>query len=1432
MALLTILRHQANYFFYLSLAEESGFNAAAYYGVVPLDSVWHDQLQKALDATSDTLQIIESIAATQQNANHSQLWEQSGRLLYSLLPGTCQQAIRHLPPHIPLVLATNDPELPWELLHDGTAHLALQRPLGRQLLTAQLPTASSIVPSHRHTFLFISNPTGDLPEADNEALALMDAFDSLADIFEAKFLGRSQATRLNVREALASGRYDLIHYSGHARPGALLLADGELAAAEIQHTLRGKPFIFLNACRSARNKDSASPLPYSNQATQDMATAFILGGASGFIGTLWPVFDDRSRTFAEKFYNHARQGLSVGQALQQTRLHTNPDPLWAAFVLVGDPNLTLIRTTGHEKRTMTALVVTLAGLPALYEKVGLETAVHIENQLKDHLSQIIYRYGGTIMDSPIHHVAAYFGLQTSHEDDTEHAARAAIDIQTSLHSFLEQHLPAYASQLTLQAGLCTGRVMSSHLYTSSGRKLQVAGPIADRANVLAANASPGNILLDEASYRQLHHLFDLVAITPKQDSQPLYRLLGARAEAGGQAMLVGRQAELAQLRGWWQEALAGQARVVSIMGAAGLGKTYLVQAWAEELTEQSHRWLIATCHVYDQDVSYALLAQIIRQLARITADDSVNAIRHKLDKLVAAALSHSTSAQTERQQEGVALLGQVLGLPVTVKSIETLEANLRQRLVATICQAILAQQAQQIPLVLLLDDVHWADEASLAILGEMLETLGWERLLVLVLHRSAWAFPWPGWSHYRHLPLAELTEADQNALFVHLLEAQEIPAATRSAILTGTGGNPFFMAEVVHAFRENPSTYLVAEDAALSVPDKVESVIQARLDRLTTSAQIVLRVAAVLGQTFDHRLLELVVDQATRHTHLEEGLRELLRQQVLLRTGWPETTYQFRHSLIHQVAYEHLLSRFRRTQHRLAAQSLRRLYGDQAADHLEQIAHHYSHSDDRVNSIYYGLQAGQRAAQRWANRTALTWYERVLVYLESFVETPVTESEREQGVTAVQLQQWRVAALTGQGEVLVMVGEYEMAVTSYQQALALVTDNPVFSIQQQADLLHSLAVAYHDYGAFVEAQEWLAEGLRLLSKEKGGEIGRLYVWQGILHYRLGCLHEGLEACEQGISILKETANQHDLAQAYNLQGILYRTLGDPQLALAAHEQSVALYEENQYLPGLERAYTNLGVVCEDLGRWDETLLYFFKSRELSERIGDERRRLASHINLAEIYYLKGSLDESVETVHKVLPLSERLHLPEYQMLALMILGKVALKRDDLGRATGFLEASYTLCQQLRSKIYLPEIARHLAKLYLKQDDLKRALETAEAGLSLVQATGSRELGQCQRTVGEIYLVWERWQESLQQLQQSLALLQEQGNLHEVGLTWRVLAEYHQAQLAQGGSATEHRSEGLAACERAVTIFRQLGAVLDLAEAEALCHALRTRTVTE
>ena len=1425
MALLTILRHQTNYFFYLSLAKESGSDTAAYYGVVPLDPVWHDQLQKALDATSDTLQIIESVAATQQNPNQSQLWEQSGRLLYSLLPGTCQQAIRHLPPHIPLVLATNDPELPWELLHDGTAHLALQRPLGRQLLTAQLPTASSIVPSHRHTFLFISNPTGDLPEADNEALALMDAFDSLADIFEAKFLGRSQATRLNVREALASGRYDLIHYSGHARPGALLLADGELTAAEIQHTLRGQPFIFLNACRSARNKDSASPLPYSNQATQDMATAFILGGASGFIGTLWPVFDDRSRAFAEKFYNHARQGLSVGQALQQTRLHTNPDPLWAAFVLVGDPNLTLIRTTGHEKRTMTALVVTLAGLPALYEKVGLETAVHIENQLKDHLSQIIYRYGGMSMDSPTHRVAAYFGLQTSHEDNAEHAARAAMDIQASLHSFLEEHLPGYASQLTLQAGLCTGRVMSSHLYTSSGRKLQVAGPIADRANVLAANASPGNILLDEASYRQLHHLFDLVAITPKQDSQPLYRLLGARAEAGGQAMLVGRQAELALLRGWWQEALAGQARVVSIMGAAGLGKTYLVQAWAEELTEQSHRWLIATCHVYDQDVSYALLAQIIRQLARITADDSVNAIRHKLDKLVAAALSHSTSAQTERQQEGVALLGQVLGLPVTVKSIETLEANLRQRLVATICQAILAQQAQQIPLVLLLDDVHWADEASLAILGEMLETLGWERLLVLVLHRPAWAFPWPGWSHYRHLPLAELTEADQNALLVHLLEAQEIPAATRSAILTGTGGNPFFMAEVVHAFRENPSTYLVAEDAVISVPDKVESVIQARLDRLTTSAQIVLRVAAVLGQTFDHRLLELVVDQATRHTHLEEGLRELLRQQVLLRTGWPETTYQFRHSLIHQVAYEHLLSRFRRTQHRLAAQSLRRLYGDQAADHLEQIAHHYSHSDDRVNSIYYGLQAGQRAAQRWANRTALTWYERVLVYLESFVETPVTESEREQGATAVQLQQWRVAALTGQGDLLVTMGAYETAVACYQQALTLVTNNPVFSIQQQADLLHSLAVAYHDYGAFAEAQERLAEGLWLLQGQGGGEIGRLYIRQGILHYRAGHLHEGLAACEQGIASLEQTNNQRDLAQAYNLQGILYRALGDPQLALAAHEQSVALYEENQYLPGLERAYTNLGVVYQDLGQWDETAHYFLLSQELSERTGEERRRVAVYVNLAEIYYLRGELEEAIQTGKQGLQLSQTFGFQEYQELALINIGKAYLKRDDLSQASDYLEESFVICEQLQSDVHRPEILRLLAELYTRTQNPHKALPLAQEALQLTLQTKHREIGQAQRTLALVYRELGQLINAQDHLEKSLVIFERQYNPYEKGLSLVEMALLYQAQVEAGHPLEEISSPRQTYCKQAIQLFRRLGATWDLQRAHEIYQKL-------
>lgn len=276
-----------------------------------------------------------------------------GRLMYGLfLPRSIQDFLHAW--EGPLTISTNDPAIPWELLHDGRAFLGIEHAVGRRLISARTPPARAGGRRERPTFLFVADPRGDLSGAAEEARQLVATLSRRG--FPCDLLLAERASYLSVQEALGTGRYDVIHYAGHARFGeddgeesALELAQGRvLPASQIERVLRGTPLVFLDACSSAqadRQDTAQQPLTYLGAAAESLASAFIFGGAQGFIGALWPVLDAGSRRFAAFFYDRVLAGDPVGEALRATRHRLQQerptDLTWASFVLYGDPTYRL-----------------------------------------------------------------------------------------------------------------------------------------------------------------------------------------------------------------------------------------------------------------------------------------------------------------------------------------------------------------------------------------------------------------------------------------------------------------------------------------------------------------------------------------------------------------------------------------------------------------------------------------------------------------------------------------------------------------------------------------------------------------------------------------------------------------------------------------------------------------------------------------------------------------------------------------------------------------------------------------------------------------------------------------------------------------------------------------------------------------------------------
>ena len=274
-----------------------------------------------------------------------------GKLLFTMfLPVQIQKHLEKI--NDPLILQTNDNEVPWELLHDENDFLSLKVPIGRKLRIREAPRVNQVAKHGKIRFLFIANPTGDLGSAEEEVEFIRS---NLNPEIEVDILKGDEATNASILSAFRSGNYDVIHYAGHAEfnlkspdESALIGANNSrIFAQEIKRILGGKPFVFLNACGSGKEKICEDGSSYTGSDTEGLASSFILGGSLGLIGASWSTPDISAGVLASEFYKFFLNGETIGEALRKARIQFKQiranDINWLAFILYGDPTLKLAK---------------------------------------------------------------------------------------------------------------------------------------------------------------------------------------------------------------------------------------------------------------------------------------------------------------------------------------------------------------------------------------------------------------------------------------------------------------------------------------------------------------------------------------------------------------------------------------------------------------------------------------------------------------------------------------------------------------------------------------------------------------------------------------------------------------------------------------------------------------------------------------------------------------------------------------------------------------------------------------------------------------------------------------------------------------------------------------------------------------------------------
>jgi class 3 adenylate cyclase len=602
------------------------------------------------------------------------------------------------------------------------------------------------------------------------------------------------------------------------------------------------------------------------------------------------------------------------------------------------------------RKTVTCMFCDVVESTALGERLDPEAVRRVMSLYFDEMRRAVERHGGTVEKFIGDAVMAVFGVPKLHEDDALRAVRAAREMTAALHDLNEEVGAAWGVTIAARIGINTGEVVASQ--TQADQRL-VTGDAVNVAARLEQHAASGEILLGETTYRLVRDAVvadPLVPIQVKGKAAPLtaYRLRYVTPGASWlqrrlDAPIVGREDELATLDDLFQQCLPASCRLVSIVAPAGLGKSRLVREFIQRIRGRA-RVTRGRCLPYGEGVTYWPIVELVQDLAGLAPTDDIDHARARILSLVqatGAAGGPHHEADTRHVAEVVA---GAVGLSGSTAETTEIAWAVRRLLETTALTGG--------PLVVVIDDIHWAEPALLHLIEHVATLTSDVPMLIVCTARPELAEVAPGWSdavpNSLRQTLSPLGTSDVDALLDRLLDGMQLPDQLRARIVTASDGNPLFVEELVRMLiddhilvRTDDGWVATAELTYLVIPPSVTAILASRLDRLEPSEHALIQRAAVMGREFYREALEhLGVVSIPR---LEEDLRSLVSKQLVQRIGpgfGGSETYRFFHQLTRDAAYASVPKEIRVELHERFADWLEAEVGTRSTEYEEIIGYH------------------------------------------------------------------------------------------------------------------------------------------------------------------------------------------------------------------------------------------------------------------------------------------------------------------------------------------------------------------------------------------------------------------------------------------------------------------------------------------------------------
>ena len=649
----------------------------------------------------------------------------------------------------------------------------------------------------------------------------------------------------------------------------------------------------------------------------------------------------------------------------------------------------------------------ISGFTAMSEKMDPEQVTCTMNDCFCMMEECIKTHGGTIDKFIGDCVMVLFGVPKALEDAPQKAVNTAIELRNGLYKFNQEK--NLSIPLNLHIGINTGPVLSGMVGGSDKQEYTVMGDTVNLASRLEDASQVGQILVGPATYKATKTGFKYKTLQPitlkgKAEPVPVYELLSvreslSRLQQGADRMIssamVGRDTELNKLEFQIMKAINGEGSIVNVIGEAGIGKSRLIAELKNRDVMKRVTLLEGRAISMGANLGYHLIIDLLKNWSQITEEDTEVAAFTKLESAI-------RTTYPEALGEILPFVATLMGIKLVGRYAERMkgiEGEALEKLILKNVRDLITKGAERAPLVVIMEDLHWADTSSIELLESLFRLAGKERIVFINVFRPGYAetgdrvtktiqenYP----ERYTEITIQPLDEKQTETLITNLLNIKGFPHKLKDQIIERAGGNPYFIEEVVRTFIDEGAVVMkeggfeVTDRLnAMSIPRTINEVLMARIDRLDQKTRDLVKTASVIGRNFFYRILAEVArtieDMDSRLEYLEEI--QLIRE----RKRMEELEYLFKHALAQEVAYDSILVQRRKEMHRSVADSIEKVFNQRLHEFYGMLAFHYSQAEDLDKTEEYLIKAGEESLKSSASAEALHYYQQALeLYLGKY----------------------------------------------------------------------------------------------------------------------------------------------------------------------------------------------------------------------------------------------------------------------------------------------------------------------------------------------------------------------------------------------------------------------------------------------------------------